>query len=89
MISKIAKVGSLKFCELTKIYSEHDEVCLRKVARFSKKTMLFLFIISQLLQLAIILYLNTEYTSILLIVSFINVTPKIGVNRLPSPLDKG
>ena len=25
----------------------------------------------------------------LLIVSFINVTPKIGVNRFPNPLDKG
>ena len=57
--------------KLTKIYNKYNLVSLQGVSFFSKRIMLFLFVISQLFQSAIILYLDTEYAGILFCLSFL------------------
>ena len=55
--------------KFTKVFKIHNSISLKKVFSFSKRTMLLLFFLSQLFQFAIILYLNTEYTLLLSLIS--------------------
>lgn len=55
--------------KFTKIYNEHKNVSLNQVSVFSRKSMLYLFLFSQIFQSAIILYLDTDYAIQLFIVS--------------------
>tara|TARA_B110000879_G_scaffold42069_1_gene59367 strand:+ start:5642 stop:6910 length:1269 start_codon:yes stop_codon:yes gene_type:complete len=61
--------------KFTKIFSEHKVVSFRKILSFSKKSMLLLFVVSQIIQFFIILYLDSDYSKYLLIISvFLSVT---------------
>ncbi|MBT6808530.1 MAG: hypothetical protein HOA52_03460 [Flavobacteriales bacterium] len=55
--------------KFTKIVNTYKEVSLNKVLSFSKRTMVFLFVLSQIVQFLIIIYLETDYTKELLFVS--------------------
>ena len=55
--------------KFTKIYNQYRIVSLKEVGSFSKRVMLYLFIISQIIQAILILYLDTEYTIILFCLS--------------------
>ena len=47
--------------KFSKLYSSNDEISLVNIFKFSQKIMLGLFILSQLIQIPIILYINPEY----------------------------
>ena len=55
--------------KFTKIYDSYQKVSLKKVFSFSNRTMIFLFVISQIIQSSIIIYLDTDYHYLLIIVS--------------------
>ena len=55
--------------KFTKIYESYKQVSLKNILIFSKKAILFLFFFSQLLQSLIIIYLDTDYTLELIIIS--------------------
>ena len=57
--------------KFTKFFEQHKSISLKKVFTFSKKTMLFLFVLSQLFQFSIILYLDTEHTLLLSLISIL------------------
>ena len=57
--------------KFTKIFEEHKSISLKKVFSFSKRTMLLLFVLSQLFQFSIILYLETEHTLLLSLLSIL------------------
>ena len=57
--------------KFTKIYDTYKKVSLKKVFSFSKRTMILLFIISQIFQSIIILYLDSEYNYTLFIISIL------------------
>ena len=46
--------------KFTKFYEKHNEVSLNEVFRFSKKSSIYLFFLSQLIQTAVIFYLKLE-----------------------------
>ena len=47
--------------KFSKLYSSNDDISLVNIFKFSQKIMLGLFILSQLIQIPIILYINPEY----------------------------
>ncbi|MGY8987291.1 MAG: hypothetical protein ACKVG7_01920 [Flavobacteriales bacterium] len=53
--------------KFTKIYDSYQKVSLKKVFSFSNRTMIFLFVISQIIQSSIIIYLDTDYHYLLII----------------------
>ena len=55
--------------KFTKIYDSYQKVSLKKVFSFSNRTMIFLFVISQIIQSSIIIYLDTDYHYLLIIIS--------------------
>ena len=55
--------------KFTKVYAKYKDVSFKKVLFFSKKTMIVLFVLSQILQFVIIWYLDSDYTVLLVIVS--------------------
>jgi len=57
--------------KFTKFFGQHKSISLKKVFSFSKRTMLLLFVLSQLFQFSIILYLDTEYTLLLSLLSIL------------------
>jgi len=57
--------------KFTKFFKQHKSISLKKVFSFSKRTMLFLFVLSQLFQFSIILYLDTEHTLLLSLLSIL------------------
>ena len=46
--------------KFTKLYEKHKEVSLREVFKFSQKSSIYLFLISQVIQTAVIFYLKLE-----------------------------
>ena len=57
--------------KFTKIYDSYQKVSLKKVFSFSNRTMIFLFVISQIIQSSIIIYLDTDYHYLLIIISIL------------------
>jgi len=57
--------------KFTKFFEQHKSISLKKVFSFSKRTMLLLFVLSQLFQFSIILYLDTEHTLLLSLLSIL------------------
>ena len=57
--------------KFTKIYDTYKKVSLKRVFSFSNRTMFFLFVFSQIIQSAIIIYLDSEYNYILFIISIL------------------
>ena len=55
--------------KFTKVYEKYKDVSFGKVLSFSKRTMLLLFVLSQIVQFAIIWYLDSDYTLLLVIIS--------------------
>ena len=55
--------------KFTKFYEKYKDVSFKKILFFSKKTMIVLFVLSQILQFVIIWYLDSDYTVLLVIVS--------------------
>jgi putative peptidoglycan lipid II flippase len=55
--------------KFTKVLEKYNEVSLSKVFDFSKKSMLLLFVISQIIQFLIIWYLDTNYILELILIS--------------------
>lgn len=55
--------------KFTKVYEKYKDVSFKKILFFSKKTMIVLFVLSQILQFVIIWYLDSDYTVLLVIVS--------------------
>ena len=55
--------------KFTKVLEKYKEVSLIKVFDFSKKTMVLLFVLSQIIQFLIIWYLDTDYTLELILIS--------------------
>ena len=55
--------------KFTKVIEKYNQVSLSKVFYFSKKTMLLLFVLSQIIQFIIIDYLDSEYTLELMLIS--------------------
>ena len=55
--------------KFTKVLEKYNEVSLSKVFDFSKKTMMLLFVLSQIIQFFIIWYLDTDYTLELILIS--------------------
>ena len=61
--------------KFTKIFKMHKEISLKKVLSFSMKSMIFLFVLSQLIQFLIIWYLDSDYSKYLLVISiFLSIT---------------
>lgn len=57
--------------KFTKIYKIYDEISLDQVFIFSKRNSIYFFLISQLIQLAVIFYLNLQDNFLFFILSFI------------------
>ena len=57
--------------KFTKIYNRYNEVSLDKVFIFSKSNSIYFFVISQLIQLAVIFYLDLQDNLLFFIISFI------------------
>ena len=57
--------------KFTKVYEKYKDVSFKKILFFSKKTMIVLFVLSQILQFVIIWYLDSDYTVLLVIVSIL------------------
>ena len=55
--------------KFTKVYEKYKDVSFGIVLSFSKRTMLLLFVLSQIVQFAIIWYLDSDYTLLLVIIS--------------------
>jgi putative peptidoglycan lipid II flippase len=55
----------------TKLYEKHENISLTQVFLFSKRTSIYLFLISQLIQTALIFHLNLENNSLFFLASFI------------------
>jgi peptidoglycan biosynthesis protein MviN/MurJ (putative lipid II flippase) len=55
--------------KFTKVLEKYNQVSLSKVFNFSKKTMLLLFVLTQIIQFFIIWYLDTDYTLKLILIS--------------------
>ena len=55
--------------KFTKVYKKYKDVSFSKILSFSKRTMLLLFILSQIIQFIIIWYLDSDYTLLLVIIS--------------------
>ena len=66
--------------KFTKFYEKNNEVSLAEVFRFSNKSSVYLFFISQLIQTAVIFYLNLEsnflFFGVSLVLSFSICDPK-------------
>jgi len=56
--------------KFTKVFQKYKKVYFSNVLSFSKRTMIWLFVLSQIIQFVIIWYLNSDYTFELLIISF-------------------
>ena len=56
--------------KFTKVFQKYKKVYFSNVLSFSKRTMIWLFVLSQIIQFIIIWYLNSDYTFELLIISF-------------------
>ena len=46
--------------KFTKLYEKHEDISLTQVFSFSKRTSIYLFLISQFIQTTVIFYLNLE-----------------------------
>ena len=57
--------------KFTKVLEKYKDVSLSKVFDFSKKTMVTLFVLSQIIQFFIIWYLETDYTLQLILISLL------------------
>ena len=57
--------------KFTKLYEKHEEISLTQVFSFSKRTSIYLFLVSQLIQTALIFHLNLENDSLFFLASFI------------------
>ena len=57
--------------KFTKLYEKNKEVSLREVFKFSQKSSIYLFLISQIIQTAVIFYLNLENNLLFFGVSFV------------------
>jgi len=57
--------------KFTKLYEKHEEVSLTQVFSFSKRTSIYLFLISQCIQTAVIFYLHLENSFFFFGVSFV------------------
>ena len=57
--------------KFTKIFEQHKSISLKKVFSFSKRAMLLLFVLSQLFQFSIILYLDTGQTLLFSLLSIL------------------
>ena len=57
--------------KFTKLYEKHEEISLAQVFSFSKRTSIYLFLVSQLIQTALIFHLNLENDSLFFLASFI------------------
>ena len=57
--------------KFTKLYEKHEEISLTQVFSFSKRTSIYLFLVSQLIQTALIFHLNLENHSLFFLASFI------------------
>jgi putative peptidoglycan lipid II flippase len=57
--------------KFTKLYEKHENISLTQVFLFSKRTSIYLFLISQLIQTALIFHLNLENDLLFFVVSFI------------------
>ena len=57
--------------KFTKLYEKHEEISLTQVFSFSKRTSIYLFLVSQLIQTALIFHLNLENNSLFFVTSFI------------------
>jgi len=55
--------------KFTKVFKKNKEMSYGKILSFSKRTMLLLFVLSQIVQFVIIYTLNSEYTVLLIFVS--------------------
>ena len=55
--------------KFTKVLEKYNKISLLKVFDFSKKTMVLLFVLSQIIQFFIIWYLDTDYTLELILIS--------------------
>ena len=57
--------------KFTKFYEKSNDVSLTEVFRFSQKSSVYLFFISQVIQTAVIFYLNLEYNILFFAVSIV------------------
>ena len=57
--------------KFTKVFEKYKNVSFKKILFFSKKTMIVLFVLSQIIQFVIIWYLDSDYTVLLVIVSIL------------------
>ena len=57
--------------KFTKLYEKYEEISLTQVFAFSKKSSIYLFLVSQLIQTAVIFYLNLENSFFFFGVSFV------------------
>ena len=57
--------------KFTKVFEKYKDVSFKKILSFSKRTMILLFILSQILQFVIIWYLDSDYTVLLVLVSIL------------------
>jgi len=57
--------------KFSKLYSENDEVSLKRVFKFSQKIMLTLFILSQLIQIPIVFYIASDNFWIFILLSLL------------------
>jgi putative peptidoglycan lipid II flippase len=57
--------------KFTKLYEKHEDISLTQVFSFSKRTSIYLFLISQCIQTAVIFYLNLENSFFFFGVSFV------------------
>jgi len=57
--------------KFTKLYEKHEKISLTQVFSFSRKSSVYLFIVSQLIQTALIFHLNLEDNLLFFLASFI------------------
>lgn len=57
--------------KFTKVFEKYKDVSFKKILFFSKKTMILLFFLSQIIQFVIIWYLDSDYTALLVLVSIL------------------
>ena len=57
--------------KLTKLYSKYDIISLKEIFRFSAKSSMYLFIISQIIQTGVIFYLDIQDNWLFFLASFI------------------
>ena len=57
--------------KFTKLHEKYEEISLTQVFSFSKRTSIYLFLVSQLIQTSLIFHLNLENNSLFFVASFI------------------